>query len=344
MPKRKKKEGVALLDRRQLDFEQLVQLAGSGGESKVAASWPPPKWWQIGRWLQENPCMAVECKRDDAHAPSETDRGAVAGAGIVASLLSLIGTLVSSICISWKLVGLAVIPVFFFLCFIYRLQKYAWEDHGSALRERQQQAPQNPGEVVVVWLTDQLAQTRQRFLAEDAPMPVLRGHLEKRFSQVRTLAEQLRARFRQRDGEQRAVMKSAVERADALANRIRVSREQVEQHLAQLTAYFDECDARVHGLREPLDDLSLLRRLQAQEAAAREEIGRAETLIVQSVEDLRRGIGELRERIENHLPPALTGMIMDASSADLEADLDRLDGALTQVFELLPSPPRLTQG
>jgi chromosome segregation ATPase len=199
-------------------------------------------------------------------------------------------------------------------------------------------------EMLVSYMTDMVKESRAALIGDNGTLPPLRvaqRKLDVRLEEIRALAVRLKASHeREKDDRLLNMLRSGLDRATTLEGRISGTIAKVEERITQIKAFFDECEARIHGLEAPVLVMATSHELTLHHSAATQETSEAEEAITNALFELQTKWVAFQQTANTLLPQAVAKVFGEtASLGDERQNLETLDAAMDRVFDTLPALP-----
>ncbi|MBU2509609.1 hypothetical protein KKE33_04515, partial [Patescibacteria group bacterium] len=322
-------------------YQELLETAiFSKGWPKE--SYIKPRWSQVWAILTSQPCELVGCDFGDKHSDSV---GGVAWK--FPAMISVLLGITSFVSIVFAARNVQILDgivslislVFFTKIFLYCHIQTCWNIHQEAIKEKlQERLEVNPAETIVSYLSGRLSDAKMRILCSESPLRKIQERLRERIEAVCTTVNQLEHRSKNRTGATKQALVDAEERMKNLYIRLKAGQEQIDSHIASVEAFFAEYAVQIEVLKAPVDDLPLLRQAAEHEAEAEEELTQFEGVIMNSVIQMQKQIGDWQDRIATTMTEPSKVLFVSSDGADLEADLERYEQAAAAAFPSRLSP------
>jgi hypothetical protein len=175
----------------------------------------------------------------------------------------------------------------------------------------------------------------------NSPLRVAQRKLANRLEEVAALLVRIAASLEtERDERLAAVLRSGRDEAAMLDAYIAGMKRKVDERIAQIKAFFDECEARIKGLEAPILVMAMKAELALHRAAAQDEAQEAEQAITGALIELQTKWLAFQQTANTLLPPVVAKVFAEtADLTDERQNLETLEAAMDRVFDALPALP-----
>ena len=289
----------------------------------------PPRWFELWRWLS-TPCNQVDCRNHDVESMPMT---------VTLQIMLICAVLMFTATSGTSLVAIACPLVILAGTMNFLVNKRRWNFHHEHLEAMRSHSGYLT--LFMRYMRSEAAGAKNAVIGDQAPLRIAQKKLASRLEEVQALAVRIEANTAaEKDERLLRVLRPGLKEARELEAFITRVKTKVDDRIAGIKAFFDECDSRITCLEAPIRIMTLRAELDLHRQAADEEALEAEAAMTQALVDLQTRWIALQQTANTYVPRAVAKAFAVTADNDEKQNLETLEAAMDKVFDTLPPPPK----